>query len=76
MIDRGFRFEGKSIMSRRPANILDAAEFSCLVRREIGTETNARVLRRMPVFQADHDLPDDMRDMLARLDHAERAHSR
>jgi hypothetical protein len=63
-------------MSPRCADKFDAAETSRLIRREIRTETNARFLRRMPMFRADHDLPDEMRDMLTRLDHAERAHSR
>jgi hypothetical protein len=47
-----------------------------MIRREIGTEHNAQFLRRLPAFKADHDLPDELRKMLARLEKAERAHSR
>ena len=59
-------------MSPNPAKRVDFAETSRLIRREIGRETNAHFLRRLPVFQADHDLPDDMKELLARLDLAER----
>jgi hypothetical protein len=51
-------------------------EISRLIRREIGTETNARFLRRMPLFRTDEALPEEMREMLARLEHAEGADSR
>jgi len=47
-----------------------------MIRREIGTEHNARLLQRLPVFKADHDLPDELREMLARLEKAERTRSR
>jgi hypothetical protein len=63
-------------MSPRCADKFDAAETSRLIRREIRTEANARFLRRMPMFRTDQDLPNDMRDMLARLDHAEGSRSR
>ncbi|MBN9077358.1 MAG: hypothetical protein BGN87_13460 [Rhizobiales bacterium 65-79] len=63
-------------MFPRPANTVDTAETSRVIRREIGTEANARFLRRMPMFRTDHDVPDEMRDLLARLERAERAHSR
>jgi len=77
MIDRSFPTEGiTEAMSPRFTDHNDMADTSRLIRREIGTEANARFLRRMPVFRADHDLPDDMREMLVRLDQAERARSR
>jgi hypothetical protein len=63
-------------MSARPAKRDDPAETSRLIRREIGTEHNAQLLQRLPVFKADHDLPDELREMLARLEKAERAYPR
>jgi len=60
----------------RSADSIDSTETSRLIRREIGTDANARFLRRMPAFRTDHDLPDEMQEMLARLERAERAHSR
>jgi hypothetical protein len=75
---RSFPVEGieTEAMSSRPANKVDFTETSRLIRREIGTEANARFLRRMPLFKADEDVPKEMLELLARLDRAERAHSR
>ena len=63
-------------MTPRSSDRADVREISRLIRREIGTETNARFLRRMPLFRTDEALPEEMREMLARLEHAEGADSR
>jgi hypothetical protein len=60
-------------MSRKPAKKTDVAETSRLIRREIKTARNARFLQRLPVFKAEPGLPEEMREMLARLEKAERA---
>jgi hypothetical protein len=60
-------------MSPRPAKKTDVAETSRLIRREIKTARNARFLQRLPVFKAEPDLPEEMREMLGRLEKAERA---
>jgi hypothetical protein len=60
-------------MSHDSAKKVDFAETSRLIRREIRTETNGRFLRRLPLFQTDHDVPDDMPEILVRLEQAERA---
>lgn len=43
------------------------------IRRQIGSEANARFLRSMPAFRVDAELPTDLRDMLRELDRAEAA---
>jgi hypothetical protein len=60
-------------MSPRPVKKTDVAETSRLIRREIKTARNARFLQRLPVFKADADIPEEMREMLVRLEKAERA---
>jgi hypothetical protein len=60
-------------MSPRPAKKTDVAETSRLIRREIKTARNARFLQRLPVFKAEADIPEEMREMLVRLEKAERA---
>jgi hypothetical protein len=60
-------------MSPRPVKRTDVAETSRLIRREIGTARNARFLQRLPIFKAEPDVPEEMREMLARLEKAERA---
>lgn len=76
-MDKSFppRKEPPEAMSPRPANKVDFSETSRLIRREIGTEANTCFLRRMPMFKADQDIPDDMREMLGRLERAERKRS-
>jgi hypothetical protein len=63
------------MMSPKPPEKVDYAETSRLIRREIRTTANARFLKRLPLFKTDADLPDEMQDLLARLDLAERRHS-
>jgi hypothetical protein len=60
-------------MSRKPAKKTDVAETSRLIRREIKTARNARFLQRLPIFKAEPGVPEEMREMLARLEEAERA---
>jgi hypothetical protein len=60
-------------MSPRPAKNADIAETSRLIRREIKTARNARFLQRLSVFKAEPEIPEEMREMLARLEKAERA---
>jgi hypothetical protein len=60
-------------MSPRPAKKTDVAETSRLIRREIKTARNARFLQRLPAFKAEADIPEEMREMLVRLEKAERA---
>ena len=60
-------------MSPRSAKNAGVAETSRLIRREIKTARNARFLQRLPVFKAEPDVPEEMREMLARLEKAERA---
>lgn len=42
------------------------------LRRQIRTETNSRFLHNLPLFKADRALPDDLEDLLDRLDQADR----
>jgi hypothetical protein len=42
------------------------------LRRQIRTETNSRFLHNLPLFKADRTLPDDLEDLLDRLDQADR----
>ncbi|TKT82670.1 hypothetical protein [Aquamicrobium sp. LC103] len=44
---------------------------SALILREAGTETNRRLLSRLPVFRPDPVLPERMRKLLGELDRAE-----
>jgi hypothetical protein len=60
-------------MSHDPAKEVDFAENSRLIRRGIRTETNGRFLRRLPMFKTDDDVPDEMQEILDRLEQAERA---
>ncbi|MBN9067337.1 MAG: hypothetical protein J0H60_13015 [Rhizobiales bacterium] len=60
-------------MSPRPAKKADVAETSRLIRSEIKTARNARFLQRLPVFKAEPDVPEELQEMLARLEQAERA---
>jgi hypothetical protein len=41
------------------------------IRRQFGSPGTLRHLRSLPALQVDPDLPDDFRDLLARLDRAE-----
>lgn len=41
------------------------------LRRQIRTETNARFLRNLPNFKTDRALPDDLEDLLDRLEQVE-----
>ena len=59
-------------MSSRYANKVDVAETSRMIRREIGTAHNAHFLQRLLVFKAEPEVPEEMREMLARLEEAER----
>ena len=59
-------------MSRSLSRKVDFAETSRLIRREIGTARNARFLQRLPVFKPEPDVPEEMQEMLARLEKAER----
>ncbi|MDN5926627.1 MAG: hypothetical protein L0I29_06090 [Hyphomicrobiales bacterium] len=59
-------------MSSRHAKTVDVAETSRMIRREIGTARNAHFLQRLPVFKAEPVVPEEMRDMLVRLEKAER----
>jgi hypothetical protein len=60
-------------MASRPARQVDPVETSRLIRREIKTAGNARFLRRLPIFKTETGVPEEMREMLARLEAAERA---
>lgn len=62
-------------MSPKTAEKAGSAETSRIIRREIRTEANARFLRRLPIFTAEPGVPEEMREMLARLDLAEHTHS-
>jgi hypothetical protein len=59
-------------MSFRPVKKADVGETSRMIRREIKTARNARFLQRLPMFKAEADVPEEMREMLARLEEAER----
>lgn len=41
------------------------------IRRIAGDEPTRRYLRALPLFQPDFDMPDEFRDMLARMEQAE-----
>jgi hypothetical protein len=41
------------------------------IARLIGSETNARHLRSMPIFRVDHDLPTDFQTLLRQIDGGE-----
>ena len=59
-------------MSFRPVKKVDVGETSRMIRREIKTARNAGFLQRLPMFKAEADVPEEMREMLARLEEAER----
>jgi hypothetical protein len=42
------------------------------LRRQIRTETNSRFLHNLPAFKTERALPDDLEDLLDRLDKADR----
>lgn len=42
-----------------------------VIRRELGSETNRRFLKRMPAFRAECSLPDRIGALLGELDKAE-----
>lgn len=46
------------------------------IRRQIGTEANARFLRRIPMFAVDPSIPQSLSNLLWDLDEAERGQSR
>jgi hypothetical protein len=41
------------------------------IRRQIGSETNLRFLRSLPVFRVDTELPVDLREILSEMERAE-----
>ena len=43
------------------------------IARLIGSETNARHLRSMPIFRVDHDLPADFQLLLREIDGSEQS---
>lgn len=43
------------------------------IRRQIGTQANARFLRRMPLFTVHQSLPEDLNALLGDLERAERS---
>lgn len=43
------------------------------IARLIGSETNARHLRSMPIFRVDHDLPADFQLLLHQIDGSEQS---
>lgn len=53
-----------------------AAPLTAHIRREIATETNLRVLKALPAFRAEHDLPKKLRHLLEKLANAEREPTR
>lgn len=77
-MDRSFPAKRKvfaETMSTRPGKEANFAETSRLIRREIRTEANVRFLRGLPMFKTDLNLSEEMQEMLARLERAERTHS-
>ncbi|MET0599097.1 MAG: hypothetical protein ABWZ57_14665 [Mesorhizobium sp.] len=53
-------------MHRMNANGSDTLSTS--IRRQIGTDANARYLKALPVFRVDRDLPSELRDKLKKLE--------
>jgi hypothetical protein len=47
-------------------------QMATVILRAAHTATNARYLRQLPLFRAESTLPEPMRELLARLDDAER----
>ena len=43
-----------------------------VIRTQIGSRANSRLLTRMGAFRAEQSLPDDLRSLLGELEHAER----
>lgn len=43
------------------------------IRRQIGTQANARLLRRLPLFAVDQSLPEELSALLGDLERAERS---
>ena len=57
-------------MAKEKGDAMDALAKD--IRRQIGTQANARFLRRMPLFAIDQDLPNDLNALLGDLELAER----
>jgi len=53
------------------ARTQQAARLTAHIRREIATETNQRVLKALPAFRADHDLPKKLKRLLEKLANVE-----
>ena len=63
-------------MSGMKANPKREDALDQLIRKEIGSANNRRLLGRMPAFKVDADMPDQFNDLLAELDRAENGRSR
>lgn len=60
-------------MTQHKANIKGEKALSELIRKEIGSESNRRLLARLPAFKADGALPDRLIALLGEIDRAEGA---
>lgn len=59
-------------MTKTNAETKDNMPLHKLIRKEIGSTTNRRYLARISVLQAQAELPDTFKELLSKLDMAER----
>ncbi len=64
-------------MSAKEAKMQKDARLAPMIRKEIGTSANRRLLQRMPAFRAEPDLPERFRSLLGELERVQvdRRHS-
>lgn len=59
-------------MTKTNAETKDNRSLHKLIRKEIGSASNRRYLARIPALQAQAELPDSFKELLSKLDMAER----
>lgn len=62
-------------MSETKVNMKREEELNELIRKEISSASNRRLLARMPAFRLDADMPETLSALLGELDRAEAATS-
>jgi ATP-dependent RNA circularization protein (DNA/RNA ligase family) len=59
----------RKVQNEMPRNLADQQpSLPQTLRRQIRTEANARYLQSLPGFRVDPDLPEELREILERLD--------
>lgn len=60
---------GQVVMSTRRRH--SAAKLTAVIRRELATDVNVRVLKALPTFKVDANLPKKLKSLLKQLDERE-----